>query len=425
MSTYLRVFDCSFSLVLECMALTESWLKAQLGKDRDKLEEFSDRDAMGVRITPKGKVIFQLRYRYNGKQHRLDLGSYPNITLKEARLESDRLRALLEKGHDPKQVKLKELSSIQNAYTFEKLFSEWYEKFCFPNKASHHDIKRSFEIYVLPKFGTQNSDDISAYQWISLLEDVVHHSPSIAARLLLNANQCLKWGGKRGLVTTNHLANVSAKHDLRIEKNVKERALSDYEIHISFDALKNTRMAEKNKLFLTMLLVYGCRVGELKLAKKSDFDFDKNIWSVPAANHKTGKKTKKPLIRPITENIKPYLMQVMKLSPKSVYLFTADGSDQPLGESSHLTMPYNIFQWLKRHKGIEIQHWSVHDLRRTMRTNMSTIAQPHVCEIMLGHALPKIWGTYDKHDYLDEQYDAYTKWVERLENIWKDETLAG
>ena len=90
---------------------------------------------------------------------------------------------------------------------------------------------------------------------------------------------------------------------------------------------------------------------------------------------------------------------------------------------SNLTMPNNIFQWLKRHKGVDLEHWSVHDLRRTMRTNMSTIAQPHVCEIMLGHALPKIWGTYDKHDYLSEQKEAYEKWMDRLESIWKNEAL--
>lgn len=99
------------------MALSETWLKAQLGKDREKLEVFTDRDAMGVRITPKGKIIFQLRYRYKGKQQRIDLGSYPNLSLKNARIEADRLRAELERGYDPKQVKLKELKTVQDAYT--------------------------------------------------------------------------------------------------------------------------------------------------------------------------------------------------------------------------------------------------------------------------------------------------------------------
>jgi hypothetical protein len=193
------------------MAISEAWLKAQLGKDREKIEEFADRDAMSVRITPKGKIVFQLRYRYNGKQHRLDLGSYPNLTLKNARLESDRLRAELEKGLDPKQVRLKEKVSIRDAYTLETLFYEWYEKFCVPNKSSHNEIKRSFEIYVLPAIGKQNSDDISAYQWLSLLEDVAKKSPSISARLLINANQCLKWGQKRESFIKEHFPTLYAR----------------------------------------------------------------------------------------------------------------------------------------------------------------------------------------------------------------------
>ena len=405
------------------MALSEAWLKAQLGKDRIKIEEFADRDAMGVRITPKGKIVFQLRYRYNGKQCRLDLGSYPNLSLKNARQESDRLRSELEKGYDPKQVRLKEKVNIRDAYIFETLFYEWHEKFCIPNKASESEIRRSFEIYVLPSLGKQNSDDISAYQWISLLEGVAKNSPSIAARILLNANQCLKWGQKRGLIINNHLINISAKHDLRIEKGMRERTLTDDDIYLAWYALERTRMTYKNKVFLTLLLIYGCRVGELKNAKKTDFDFKTMIWTVPPENHKTGKKTKKPITRPITESIKPYLVQAMELSEGSEYLFTADGSNRPLGETSHLTMPNNIFQWLKRHKAIEMEHWSVHDLRRTMRTNMSTIAQPHICEIMLGHALPKIWGTYDKHDYLDDQAVAYEEWLNRLKLIWKKEAL--
>ena len=405
------------------MALSEAWLKAQLGKDRIKIEEFADRDAMGVRITPKGKIVFQLRYRYNGTQCRLDLGSYPNLSLKNARQESDRLRSELEKGYDPKQVRLKEKVNIRDAYIFETLFYEWHEKFCIPNKASESEIRRSFEIYVLPSLGKQNSDDISAYQWISLLEGVAKNSPSIAARILLNANQCLKWGQKRGLIINNHLINISAKHDLRIEKGMRERTLTDDDIYLAWYALERTRMTYKNKVFLTLLLIYGCRVGELKNAKKTDFDFKTMIWTVPPENHKTGKKTKKPITRPITESIKPYLVQAMELSEGSEYLFTADGSNRPLGETSHLTMPNNIFQWLKRHKNIDMEHWSVHDLRRTMRTNMSTIAQPHICEIMLGHALPKIWGTYDKHDYLDDQAVAYEEWLNRLKLIWKKEAL--
>ncbi|MGU9851125.1 hypothetical protein ACU680_10045 [Pseudomonas koreensis] len=54
-------------------------------------------------------------------------------------------------------------------------------------------------------------------------------------------------------------------------------------------------MATKNKIFLKLCLIYGCRYSE-----KAHFDFRAMIWTVPPANHKMGKSSGKPLLRPIT-----------------------------------------------------------------------------------------------------------------------------
>lgn len=76
------------------MALTDAWLKANSGKRGEGIRERADRDGLGVRVTPVGKVIFQMRYRYNGSANakRLDLGTYPAMSLREARAEHLRLR---------------------------------------------------------------------------------------------------------------------------------------------------------------------------------------------------------------------------------------------------------------------------------------------------------------------------------------------
>lgn len=84
------------------MSLTESWLKANNGKPREKVEEFADRDSMSVRISPKGKIVFQLRYRFSGKAERLDLGTYPHLSLKEARAKAHEMRSLLDSGKTQK-----------------------------------------------------------------------------------------------------------------------------------------------------------------------------------------------------------------------------------------------------------------------------------------------------------------------------------
>jgi hypothetical protein len=59
-----------------------------------------------------------------------------------------------------------------------------------------------------------------------------------------------------------------------------------------------------------------------------------------------------------------------------------------MGKSAPLALPYNIMQWLRRHEEYEMKHWSIHDLRKTARTNFSTLTEPHIAEIMLGHKLP-------------------------------------
>ncbi|MNJ58113.1 hypothetical protein D3C77_537330 [compost metagenome] len=74
-------------------------------------------------------------------------------------------------------------------------------------------------------------------------------------------------------------------------------------------------------------------------------------------------------------------------------------------------------QWLRRHEKYDMQHWSVHDLRKTARTNFSTLTEPHIAEIMLGHKLPGSWQVYDQYDYLAEQKDAYSAWCQRLKSL--------
>ena len=122
------------------MALSDTWLKSNHGKERPHLAERGDRDGLGVRVTPKGKITFQLRFRYDGKFSRLDLGTYPQMSLKEARVEAQRLRARHEQGHDPRIVRLLDRQAILKAESVESLFRQWYAAYCTKNKKGHHDI---------------------------------------------------------------------------------------------------------------------------------------------------------------------------------------------------------------------------------------------------------------------------------------------
>lgn len=399
------------------MALTDAWLKANDGKEREKVEEVTDRDSMSVRVSAKGKIVFQMRYRFGGKAKRMDLGTYPLMSLKQARDELQKHRAILDQGLDPKTEQDVARQKIVGAATFKGLFDDWYNGYCVENKESHEQIYRSFELHVFPELGHLPAGRITLQQWLGILEPLTKKAKGIADRVLVNTKQCLKWGVKRKIIETNVLADIYAKEDLGITKNRGKRVLSDDELVLFFKAVNQSRMTPKNKAFIKLCLAYGSRNSEVRDSEKSHYDLVKGVWTTPPENHKVGKISGLPLLRPILPYTKKIIEEAMLFSESNKWLFTKDGDTELMTKSSSLSLPYNVMQWCRRHCGVNMPHWSLHDLRRTARTNFSPITTYEIAEIMVGHIIDNNSETYDHYDYLPEQAAAYSKWFEKLERL--------
>lgn len=397
------------------MPLTDTWLKKNLDRERSDQHIETDQDGLSVRVSPKGKLTFQMRFRYNSKQARLDLGTYPNMSLKDARTELQKMKGILETGHDPRIYKKVELHKIVEAITFETLFRDWHDKYSTYNKKNAEQYLRSFELYVFPKFGNIPADQITLHMWLDLLEEHFKKSPSITDRLLTNTKQCLDWGINRKLIEQNPIRHITGKRDLNIKKNKTDRVMTDDELSLLFKICDESRTSLRNILFLKLCLFYGNRYSELRIARKSDFDLENNIWTVPKENHKTG-EYKGDLVRPIIDEIKPLLLSAMNLSD-SEFIFPHENGNEPMGRSGPTDMPYNFMQYARKHFHINMQHWSMHDLRRTARTNFSAYTSRDIAELMVGHVMPGEQATYDYYDYQKEMSKAYRKWWKKIEKL--------
>ena len=111
------------------MAISDSWLKANHKKARAKSEEKSDGEGLSVRVSTTGKLVFQMRYRWDGKPARLDLGSYPNISLRQARTRHVEMIGVLADGTDPRQFLLDQKVQKVDQLTFESLFQKCVEEY--------------------------------------------------------------------------------------------------------------------------------------------------------------------------------------------------------------------------------------------------------------------------------------------------------
>ncbi|WP_433925084.1 tyrosine-type recombinase/integrase [Vreelandella sp. 21] len=402
------------------MAITDSWLKAQHGKEQERTQVKNDRDGLGARVSPKGKITFQVRYRFEGKQHRIDVGTYPITSLKQAREEALQVRRYVEEGSNPRIERELIRLERKGGENFEALFRDWYASYCVKQKKSPEQILRSFEIHCFPHVGHLPADKIATERWLTLLEDVRDLTPAIAERLLINTKQAYKWAERRRRVHSNPVLHIGSATDLRVKKKTTVRVLNDKEIALMWEALERSRITPKNRLFVKLALFYGCRNGELRLSNRGDWDLEEGVWTVPAEHHKTGLQTGKPLKRPITGPVRRWIEEAIRLSPtapKGGAVFNNNGSRERMTDSASLAPPYNLMQWTRRHKKIEVLHWSMHDLRRTMRTNMSRLAPYHVAETMVGHKLPGEQSVYDHYDYLDEQRAGYDAWWEKIQEI--------
>lgn len=404
------------------MALTDSWLKANLNKESAKAFERADRDGLSVRVTAKGAITFQMRYRWNDKAARIDIGPYPLMTLKEARDSCDEQRKLLLNDIDPREAK-REKAAKANADdgTVERVFRAWHNSQFGEGRSNvkeqtAKEYLRALEINVFPVLGKKQVNKVTLHQWLDLLESLAAKKPTITNLVLTVSRRALKWAVRRRLIKSNELAGIESKEDLNISLGSRSRILSNDELAILLQGIEHAnRQRLGNRILVFLALFYGCRVGELRLAKKAHFDLDKMVWTVPVENHKTGYKMKRALLRPIIEEVKPVIELAMSLSDGDLMFPTKDGEVYSQAVVTRMAKP--IITWSIKNGTPIGDDWTMHDLRRTQRTNMSKITTTEVAETMLGHKLDGVQSIYDHHDYLEEQAKAYKVWWHRLQHF--------
>ncbi|MDE9480149.1 integrase, partial [Xenorhabdus bovienii] len=133
------------------------------------------------------------------KGDRIDIGTYPATSLKDARDSVISYRGELEQHRNPKIVKRVRKESALSAVTVEKLIRDWWKATMQGSKVKADQILRSFEIYVFPKIGNLPHDEVTLHVWLSLIEDVTKQVSSIGDRILTYSKTAHRWAVRRGI----------------------------------------------------------------------------------------------------------------------------------------------------------------------------------------------------------------------------------
>ncbi|EPR9083537.1 tyrosine-type recombinase/integrase [Cronobacter dublinensis] len=383
------------------MAISDTKLRGLHGKPYDGPSELTDADGLGIRITPKGVISFQYRYRFNGKQHRLGIGRYPEVSLRDARLKVGEFKGVLETGKDPKVFKVQ----TKSRPTLHDCLGYWWENYVLMSlrKSTQIVYKRLVLNEMEGVFEGLSIEDIHVSKWVDFFTEQEQSNPKKARKLLVHLRGAIDWCCRRQYIENSSLLKLSPR-EFGKKPRVGETVLTYRQLAQIWLETDKTTATSSSKRLVKALILYGARNSEMREALSHEFDFVENIWTLPAEKSKTDKIIRRPIFKQILP-----LLKEATAGGKDVLFPGAYDRDAPLSIGSTTR-----FIRLLRDQ-LNIGNFTAHDFRRTLATRLSEEGvAPHVIEKMLGHDLGGVLAVYNKHDWLPEQKAAYELYAERI-----------
>lgn len=383
------------------MALTH--LKVERSGPRKKLYEEGDGGGLYLRVHPTGNKSWLFRYVFGGERRRMTLGSYPSMSLAEAREAHGKALADVKRGIDPGAQALEAKRGRKAAPTFHDLLEEFWERELKATK-SGHERKRLVEKDALPAWRTRKAKDITRRDIVVLMDTVRDRAPVTANRLLGVLARMFNFAAERGIIEDSPATRIR-----RPSEAPRVRVLTDDEIRRFWFGLEEVDVYPATRLVLRMILLTGQRPGEVAGMTWDEIDGD--WWTVPASRMKGGQEHRVPL----TSLTLAAIEEARRYSGDRPFVFASSMRDGSVPITVH-----SLSRGVLRHReemGIH-EHYTPHDLRRTCRTRLAEIGiDDVVAEKVLGHQLQGILKVYNRHSYDVEKRAALLEWENRLRRI--------
>jgi integrase len=273
----------------------------QLTNVKPKAKEFNIADGGGLmlRVKPSGvkSWLFNYSHPITKKRSNLKIGTYPVMSLAQARVIKQTYLALLEQNIDPKfhrEEAAQQKEEAQNN-TFELVAGSWMDIKRTKVKANSADkIWRSLENDVFPRIGKLPIDEITAPKAIEVLSAIVgRDSFEIARKVARRMNNVMTYADNIGLVHHTPLAGI--KETIPARKVVNYPTLKPDELPELMRAINFANIKFTTRCLIEWQLHAMVRPSEASQALWSDIDYDRKLWVIPAERMKMGKEHYIPL----------------------------------------------------------------------------------------------------------------------------------
>ena len=368
----------------------------------------------------QGKASWVLRYRYGARQREKVLGRYPDLTLKQARERARADRALLQQGHDLAALKRQAQQQALEAIDVEELGRLWMLRYIEGRHKHPNVVARVLKNHVYPVIGKLLAREVRPMHIDQVLtRTVAGGAPTVANDELRYMVRMFDFAVKRHWIEHNPAASFDLSDAGGTERS-RERWLDADDLKALAAAMRSTpNFGRINELSVWLLLALCVRKMELLSAKWCDFDFAGKVWTLKDEQTKTKAAIEIPLAAPVIS----WLAEVKVHACGSEHLFPArrlvrSRLGQPTRNRFAHVGPDTLNVALARLSLTEVEHFTVHDMRRTARTHLAALGiDRFTAERALNHKLRGVEGTYNRHNYFEERRAALGKWADMLQAV--------
>ncbi|RXF63509.1 integrase [Pseudomonas syringae] len=387
--------------------LSDRQLKAVKPKDKDYV--LTDGDGLQLRVRVTRSMQWNFNYRHPVTKNRINmaLGSYPEVSLAQARKKAVEARELLAQGVDPKAQRneLQEAKRAKTEHTFENVATAWFElKKDSVTPAYAEDIWRSLTLHVFPEMRTTPLSEVTAPMVIKLLRPIeAKGSLETVKRLSQRLNEIMTYGVNSGMIFANPLSGIRAVFKKPKKENMP--ALAPDELPELMMEIANASIKRTTRCLIEWQLHTMTRPAEAATTRWADIDFEKRIWTIPPERM----KKRRPHSIPLTEHALALLETLKPHSGHREYVFPSDRNPRTHANSQTSNMALKRMGFQDR----LVSHG--------MRSMASTILNEHgwdpeLIEVALAHVdKDEVRSAYNRAAYIERRRPMMAWWSEFIE----------
>ena len=386
-------------------------MKVLRAKPQDRAVFIFDGGGLYLLVTPSGGKLWRFKYRFDGKEKLLAFGTYPEISLLDARQKRDEARRQLAKNIDPGTVrKAQKQADNQAEETFEVVAREWFAGHLHRWKETHSKrLLSSLERDVFPWIGTRPINEIKAPELLAVLKRVESRgSLDTAHRIRTNCGKIFRYAVGNGKCERDTAADL--KDALPPASGGHMAAIVEpSQVGELLSAIDGYQGGFVVQSALKLAPLFFVRPGELRHMEWAELDFENAQWNIPSSKM----KMKEPHIVPLSTQAVKILEEIKFLTGASRYVF-------PSGRSFARAMSDNAILAALRRMGYDKDTMTGHGFRAMARTLLDEVLQvkPELIEHQLAHTVRDPLGrAYNRTAHLNERRKMMQLWADYLDGL--------